>query len=126
MPHLLMKDKIAQIVESFYEKAVVDFMIGYHFRRVNMAEHIPRIILFWRIQILNEKIAITPAFNLFSTHAPLGIKKAEIGRFVTLFHLTLDEFAERNQQESRLIEKWKNKLLFFKKKFLTFKDSFDK
>ena len=124
--NLSMKDKIKLIVEDFYQKAQSDFMIGYHFRKVDMKEHIPRIISFWRIQILNEKITVNPVFNLFSAHIPLRIKKGELGRFVTLFHLTLNEFIERYPQDEEFAQKWELKLLFFKKKFLTFKNFFDK
>ncbi|MCY4524783.1 MAG: hypothetical protein OXB84_08595 [Halobacteriovoraceae bacterium] len=120
-----MKDKIEQIVENFYQKVSEDFMIGYHFRKVAMKNHIPRIISFWRIQLLNEKIALKDSFNLYSSHVSLGIKKGEVGRFITLFHGTLDEFIDKNPQDEILADKWKKKLSYFQKKFLTFKNFFD-
>jgi truncated hemoglobin YjbI len=107
---------ISKTVHEFYAKAKSDFMIGYHFRVIDdFDSHIPRIITFWEIQLLNKKPStkIEP-FDLINIHRPLGIKKGELGRWVTLFDETLNEICK---DESLKIE-WQDKVNFFQERML--------
>jgi len=106
--------KILDVTTSFYDKAKVDFMIGYHFRIIdNFEEHIPKISRFWYLQ-LNKKFYLEKKelFNIIHSHMKLNIKKAELGRWIVLFHQTL----EKEDIELQLL--WKEKIENFKKIFL--------
>jgi len=117
-------DKIKDIVESFYSKAVKDVIIGYHFRKIQELEspdvlnpdisffknHIPRIITFWKFQLLGEKT--DESFNLINSHAPLKLRRGELDRWLTLFHQTLDEY-----ENDELTYLWREKLSFFAQRF---------
>lgn len=107
---------ISQVVHKFYAKAKIDFMIGYHFRVIDDFDtHIPRIIIFWEIQLLGKKpkVEIVP-FDLINIHRPLNIKKGELGRWVALFQETLNKVS--NDQD--LNNKWNEKVEFFRDRML--------
>lgn len=107
-------NEILTVVESFYKEATHDFMIGYHFRKIdNFEEHIPHIANFWYLQ-LNGNFHNKPEkpFDLINNHKPLGIKKGEINRWMILFNQTLD----KSNLENELKKQWKTKLDFFKDK----------
>jgi truncated hemoglobin YjbI len=104
------KELIFKVIESFYDKAKRDVLIGYHFRNIQDFEtHIPRIALFWEMQLLGSaSYKVDPPFDVMAVHTPLMIKKGELGRWMLLFKKTLDEF-----ELGDLKEKWLEKLLFF-------------
>lgn len=107
---------ILKVVEDFYAKATQDFLIGYHFRNIeDFDSHIPRIAVFWEVQLngKTEKKEELP-FNLISAHAPLGIKRGELGRWKLLFHETLEE--NRDNLSDEEIESWEQKVEFFREK----------
>lgn len=107
---------ILEIIESFYEKATKDFLIGYHFRSIEDFEtHVPRIAVFWEVQLngATERKEELP-FNLISVHEPLGIKKGELGRWVTLFRETLQENQDKLGPDE--IIRWNKKVDFFRDK----------
>jgi len=100
---------ILEIITSFYKTATHDPMIGYHFRHIkDFDEHIPRIANFWHLQLNGRaEFDISPPFDLISVHKPLGIKKAQIGRWVVIFKENLDLFesAENKQKFNLWLEK---------------------
>lgn len=106
---------ILEVVESFYQKATTDFLIGYHFRSIeDFDSHIPRIAAFWELQLTGktERRHELP-FKLLDVHRPLGIKTGELGRWVVLFTETLDTFVKKQaitESEARL---WIEKVHFF-------------
>ncbi|TDJ04606.1 MAG: hypothetical protein E2O68_07900 [Deltaproteobacteria bacterium] len=122
---------IKEVVESFYSKAVKDVIIGYHFRKIQegtsenvlnpdisfFKNHIPRIVTFWKFQLLGEQTNET--FNLINSHAPLKLRKGELDRWLMLFHQTLDEF--ENEDLKKL---WQDKLSFFAQRFRASKKIF--
>lgn len=114
--------EILALIENFYAKAKIDFMIGYHFRNItDFDTHIPHIADFWHLQ-LNGKLNNPEAkFNVLNKHVPLGIKKGELNRWVVLFFETLDEDLMKNPSHEEIISDWKNKVEHFKQKFLSFK-----
>ena len=141
------KKIIKEIVEKFYREAVKDFLIGYHFRKIQevpsekilypelsaFSKHIPRIINFWEIQLIgsnkdSKKRSHEKPFNLISSHAYLNIRKGELHRFTLLFNQTIETFIkeEKNltKEEFDLLKKWKEKLDFFKQSFLDSKTIF--
>ncbi|MEC7182386.1 MAG: hypothetical protein VXW15_06710, partial [Bdellovibrionota bacterium] len=143
----LKKKVIKEIVENFYREAVKDFLIGYHFRKIQetpsekilypelsaFSKHIPRIIKFWEIQLIgsskdSKKTQHEKPFNLISSHAYLNIRKGELHRFTLLFDQTIEAFRKEKRNltkgEVDLIEKWKEKLSLFKQSFLDSKTIF--
>jgi truncated hemoglobin YjbI len=109
---------ILEIINSFYDTVKKDVMIGYHFRFIeDFDEHIPRIADFWNLQLngqLNNKAHIP--FNLLSTHQALGIKKAEVGRWILLFNQNLQIYKDQNKITEEQITEWNIKIELFKKK----------
>lgn len=113
---------IYSVVESFYDKAKIDILIGYHFRVIqDFDEHIPRIVTFWELQLLGKASRpIEKPFDIMKPHMPLGIKRGEIGRWLVLFRKTLDEQVALHPEKKPLREQWEKKLVDFEGKFLRF------
>ena len=127
-----MRELIFIVVESFYQKAINDVLLGYHFARFrdpeHLASHLERITTFWEMQLTGKatKPLEGKQFHLLFTHIELGIKRGELGRWIILFHKTLDELEEqfRRQasaeelQEIQLITaEWKKRIEFFEERF---------
>lgn len=112
---------IQKVVESFYQKAKDDFLIGYHFRNIDDFEsHIPRICAFWEIQLLSfSSRNLDRPFDILNAHIPLKIKKGELGRWLLLFNQTLNEL-EVFSTHHEIIKLWREKLLFFERVFSKF------
>ena len=109
---------ILEIITNFYQKATYDFLIGYHFRKIeDFDTHLPRIASFWQLQ-LTGKITHRDRlpFNLIAAHAPLGVKKGELGRWITLFEETLKEHVLKKDIDEALAAKWMEKARFFEKR----------
>ncbi|WP_408095461.1 hypothetical protein ACJVC5_10495 [Peredibacter sp. HCB2-198] len=113
---------IYSVVESFYDKAKTDILIGYHFRVIkDFDEHIPRIVSFWELQLKGKASRpIETPFDVMKVHVPLGIKRGEIGRWLVLFRKTLDEQVALHPEMKPLREQWEKKLVDFEGKFLRF------
>lgn len=127
-----MRELIYIVVESFYQKAINDVLLGYHFARFRdpeyLAAHLERITTFWEMQLTGKLTRPLEGrqFQLLFTHLQLGIKRGELGRWIVLFHKTLDELEEqfKNQatteelQEIQLITaEWKKRIAFFEERF---------
>ena len=129
--------EIQTIVVAFYQKAIKDVIIGYHFRHIeDFSLHIPRIITFWKWQLLgislknqgtektqkDRELQGSPGtdapFHLIQTHRPLKIKKGEVGRWIILFEATLE--AHPLQEISK--KQWRRKLRHFRQVFLNHPD----
>lgn len=113
-------DWILSVVESFYEKAKVDVLIGYHFRNIkDFDEHIPRIASFWDLQLLGKtERPITHPFDVANLHLALHIKKGEVGRWLVLFRRTLDEKLLEHPEMQSLSDHWRERLVHFEGIFL--------
>ena len=127
-----MRELIFSVVDSFYQKAIPDVLIGYHFDRFrdseHLAPHLERLTTFWEMQLTGK--ATRPLegkqFHLLFTHIELKIKRGELGRWIILFHKTLDELEEQFRvqssaealQEIQLITaEWKLRIAFFEERF---------
>lgn len=113
---------IFDVVHSFYDKAKVDVLIGYHFRNIkDFDEHIPRIASFWELQLLGKASRpINDPFDVMKVHVPLGIKKGELGRWLVLFRKTLDEQLALHPEMKELRELWESRLKIFEGIFSRF------
>ena len=89
----LATQEIQTVVVAFYQKAQNDVIIGHQFDHIkDFSLHIPRIITFWKFQLLGISPCEEEApFHLIPVHLPLKIKKGEIGRWAVLFEETLQE-----------------------------------
>ncbi|MBY0413574.1 MAG: hypothetical protein K2Q18_05390 [Bdellovibrionales bacterium] len=127
-----MRELIYIVVESFYKKALNDILLGYHFARFSeadvLAHHLERITTFWEMQLTGKVTRPLEGkqFQLLFTHLQLGIKRGELGRWIVLFHQTLDEMVEQFQvqaspEETKEIElianEWKKRIAFFEERF---------
>ena len=79
-------------------KAKSDIIIGYHFRHIeNFDEHIPKIIRFWCLQLLDlpqEKIKEFQKEgipNQIIKNTCISRSKGEVGRWILLFQETIDQ-----------------------------------
>lgn len=115
-------DWILSVVESFYAKAKIDVLIGYHFRNVkDFDEHIPRIASFWDLRLLGKTNRnFGKPFDLMSVHTALPIKPGELGRWMVLFRRTLDEKLTETPEKSSLAKEWREKLVQFEGIFSRF------
>lgn len=110
---------IFKVVNSFYEKAKDDILIGYHFRNIpDFNTHIPRISAFWELQLLGKTTRPYEGgpFDVINVHMPLKIKRGELGRWLLLFRKTLEE--EELPEFSILKNNWDEKLKNFERIFL--------
>ena len=113
---------IFTVVNSFYDKARVDILIGYHFRVIeDFDEHIPRIASFWELQLLGKSSRpLKEPFDVMKVHLPLGIKRGELGRWLVLFRKTLQHETSTYPDMKPLADAWEEKLKFFEGVFLRF------
>lgn len=111
---------ILAVVDSFYDKAKTDVLIGYHFRNIkDFDEHIPRIASFWDLQLLGKtERPLSHPFDVANLHLALSIKKGEVGRWLVLFRKTLEEMTALHPEMSALSEQWRERLVFFEGVFL--------
>ncbi len=116
---------IFKVVDSFYQKAKVDVLIGYHFRVIkDFDTHIPRIASFWELQLLGKSSRpITEPFDVANLHMAMGIHRGELGRWLLLFRKSLKDETEKHPEMRALSEDWEVKLQFFEgvfKRLLSF------
>jgi hemoglobin len=107
-------DTILKVITSFYAKATVDVMIGYHFRSIeDFDTHLPKIASFWQLQLtgtITNKDHLP--FDLIKVHLPLKVKSGEIDRWVKIFEQNLEEF----DLEAEVKNLWIKKTHLFKDK----------
>ena len=110
---------ILAVVDSFYQKAKKDVLIGYHFRVIkDFDEHIPRIASFWDLQLLGKtERTLSQPFDVANLHLALKIKKGEVGRWLVLFRKTLEDMTLSHPEMNELAKEWRNKLTFFEALF---------
>lgn len=113
---------IFTVVDSFYQKARYDILIGYHFRNIeDFDEHIPRIASFWELQLLGKTSRpLTSPFDVMKVHVPLNIKRGELGRWLILFRQSLKSETEKHPEMQELADLWEKKLVDFEGRFLRF------
>lgn len=111
---------ILAVVNSFYDKAKSDVLIGYHFRNIaDFEEHIPRIASFWDLQLLGKTDRkIDHPFDVANLHLALKIKKGEVGRWLVLFRKTLDDMVTAHPEMSEMADDWRTRLVHFEGIFL--------
>ena len=91
------REDIDRLVERFYERMMVDDVIGYiftHYAKVNLDEHLPIISDFWET-ILFERPVYKRGPKAMNVHVDLAkqvpIRKQHFTRWLYLFNTTVDE-----------------------------------
>jgi truncated hemoglobin YjbI len=113
------------VVEAFYQKATNDILIGYHFDQFNgplLLPHLLRITNFWEMQLTGStQEKMDRPFHLLFTHLQLKIKRGELGRWIILFHQTLDSFeVNSTHPDIKILSAlWKQKIEFFEQRFIS-------
>ena len=125
-----MRELIQTVVTNFYKKAINDVLIGYHFRKFEdqevLEKHLVRLTSFWEMQLTGTtSVPVDHGFRLLFTHYQLNLKRGELGRWIVLFHQTLDELQDEVQAEINhpnipvFCEAFKQRIALFEQKFLT-------
>ena len=119
-----MRDLIYAVIEAFYAKATTDILIGYHFEKFNdpneLSKHLERITSFWEMQLTgNTSVPLNGSFHLLFTHLQLKIKRGELGRWIILFHQTLDSLEQDldHPNINELCLLWKERIALFEERF---------
>lgn len=119
-----MRELIYSVVENFYKKVIDDVLIGYHFEKFRDPEvlhhHLERLTAFWEMQLTGTTEAkLDRPFHLLFTHLPLKIHKGELGRWIMLFHQTLDSLEQEVNQPNikAMNDLWKERIKLFEERF---------
>lgn len=130
MDILNQKNIIKQVVRDFYELAVNDVFIGYHFRKISTSplshatiqsnlkdfeDHLPKIEDFWCAQLMPSYTRIYERPHVLKIHEYLKIRKGELGRWLTLFREILAKHDDHDSHE--FIKAWKQKVDIFERAF---------
>lgn len=130
MDQINQENIIKQVVEDFYELAVNDVFIGYHFRKISSSKlshatiisslhdfknHLPKIEDFWCAQLLPKYTRVFDRPHVLKVHEYLGIRVGELGRWLTLFREVLNKYD--NEINHTFINLWLQKVDTFEKAF---------
>ena len=119
-----MNELIYHVIETFYKKVMDDVLIGYHFEKFRDPEvlhhHLVRLAGFWEVQLSGTtETKFEKPFHLLFTHLQLKIHKGELGRWIMLFHQTLDSLEQETGHPDikKMNEMWKERIVFFEERF---------
>lgn len=135
-----MRELIYIVVEAFYKKVIGDVLIGYHFEKFRDQEvlehHLQRLTGFWEMQLTGKvSVPLDKGFQLLFTHLQLRLNRGELGRWILLFHQTLDELqaefdknapAEEAAEMKLVTDEWKKRIAFFEERFKSHPQMFQK
>ncbi len=128
-----MRELIYRVVEDFYKVVIGDVLIGYHFEKFRdpdvLHHHLERLTTFWEMQLTGETASsIDRPFHLLFTHLQLHIHPGELGRWIMLFHRTLDQLEKDLDHPNikQMNDLWKNKIAFFEERFKSHPQMFRK
>ncbi len=128
-----MRELIYTVVDEFYKKVIGDVLIGYHFEKFRdpdvLHHHLERLTTFWEMQLTGTSEGkLDRPFHLLFTHLQLGIHPGELGRWILLFHETLDSLEkEVNHPNIKLMnDLWKERIAFFEERFKSHPQMFNK
>lgn len=82
------KEDIGTIVNSFYQKVILDDVIGPFFKHFDFETHIPKMIHFWSFVLLEEPGYTT---NVTEKHMKMPLKQIHFDRWIALFSQTVDD-----------------------------------
>jgi hemoglobin len=82
------RNDIIHLVDSFYDKAKADELLGPVFAHLDWPKHLPTMYNFWSSMIFGEN---SYQGNPFQKHIPLKINATHFERWLSLFHETVDQ-----------------------------------
>ena len=89
---------IELIIEKFYDKLLVDDLVGYLFTEVvelDLKKHLPILVDFWEDQLLgSNKYAGNPMRVHMNLHLKEPLKKEHFDKWLTHFNQTVDAYFE--------------------------------
>lgn len=93
------------LIETFYDKLLIDPLTRPIFEHLDLDEHIPRVVDFWSFVLLDEA---GYKANMMEKHMHLPLTEELFERWISLFHQTIDEHfvgekADLAKQRSSLI-----------------------
>lgn len=121
MKYSIPEPTIYHITEIFYQKAVNDILIGYHFNQIKpqLDQHIRHISDFWNIQI--NQVISKRSFDLLNTHRPLKATTGQLNRWKLLFFETLNQAVEDKIINQSQMSHWKELIEKFSRIFINSK-----
>jgi len=94
-PDITKRADIELVIEKFYDKLLVDELVGFLFTEViqlNLKEHLPRLVDFWEDQLLgSNKYSGNPMRVHLNLHVKEPLKKEYFERWLLHFNQTIDE-----------------------------------
>lgn len=117
---------ILEIIEKFYQVAIDDILIGFHFRHIkDFSTHIPHIVDFWETQLYAKpRKQNAKNFQFIEVHIPLKITKGQTHRWLFLFKENLTQYLEKKLITSEQHQHWLQKIDTISKGFLENKKLF--
>ena len=79
---------VHELVQTFYQKVLVDEVLAPFFKNLNFEEHLPKMEFFWRFVLLDEPGYTT---SVTDKHMHMRLKEEHFKRWILLFNQTLDE-----------------------------------
>ena len=94
-PDIQNREDLDILMRSFYDKLLVDDVVGYLFTEVidlDLEEHFPRIVDFWEVQLLNGgRYQGNPMKIHLDLHFKEPLTKAHFDRWLEHFNNSVDE-----------------------------------
>lgn len=88
------REDLNLLVRSFYDKLLVDDVVGYLFTKVidlDLEAHFPRLVDFWEVQLLQSgRYEGNPMKVHLDLHQIEKLTKAHFDRWLELFNATVD------------------------------------
>lgn len=116
---MLKEQDIDNIISEFYQQALEDVLIGYQFQKIeDFPLHVKKIASFWKNQLYPEQYLPLVEIRFKAKHLPLNLHIGELGRWIVLFHQTLDHWRKQHGEEKE-IKRWKDKVENLKQMLLS-------
>jgi hemoglobin len=81
------KSDVALLVNTFYDKVLLDKLLAPFFQRINFEAHLPKMIHFWSFALLDEPGYTT---NVTDKHLKMPLEKIHFDQWLSLFNETVD------------------------------------
>jgi len=90
------KKDIELLINTFYDKAAIDELIGAFFVHVDFKKHLPKMYHFWSFVLLDEAGYTT---DVTKVHQHMRIRPEHFDRWISIFNKTTDELFEGEKAE---------------------------
>ncbi len=96
------RDAVDRVTARFYDRLREDAQLSPFFAHIlNFPEHERRIADFWWIA-MGGRLADPPTVDMLGLHRPMGMRQADLDRWLELFAETVED-----ELETDLAEQWK-------------------